>query len=55
MELSEIVKEKLGEAVQLWADENLSGRPAILGYAIYSAVESELLKKQKEIEERFPR
>ena len=54
MALSEAVKEKLGEAIQLWADENLPGRPAILGYAVYSSVEQELLKKQKEIEERFP-
>ncbi len=55
MELSETVKTKLAEAVQLWADENLPGRPAILGYAVYSSVEGELLKKQKEIEETFPR
>jgi hypothetical protein len=55
MELSEAVKSKLAEAVQLWADENLPGRPAILGYAVYSSVEGELRKKQKEIEETFPR
>ena len=55
MGLSEEVRAKLAEAVQLWADENLPGCPAILGYAVYSSVESELLKKQKEIEETFPR
>ena len=53
-ELSNAVKEKLGEALQLWADENLPGRPAILGYAVYSSVEKTLLEKQQEIEERFP-
>ena len=55
MGLSEAVKSKLAEAIQLWADENLPGRPAILGCAVYFSVESELLKKQKEIEEAFPR
>lgn len=55
MALSEAVKEKLAEAVQLWAEENLPGRPAILEYAVYSSVEGELKKKQKEIEEIFPR
>jgi len=54
MDLSKQVKEKLAEAIQLWADENLPGRPSILGYAVYSSVESELLRKQKEIEEEFP-
>jgi hypothetical protein len=54
MELSEAVKAKLGEAVELWAGENLPGRPAILGYAVYSSLEQELLKKQKEIEGTFP-
>ena len=55
MELSENVKAKLGEAIEAWAEENLPGRPALLGYAVYSSVEQELLKKQAEIEERFPR
>jgi hypothetical protein len=56
MDLSEQVKEKLAEAVQLWADENLFGRPApaFICYCVYSSVEGELLKKQKEIEEIFP-
>ena len=52
-ELSEAVRDKLAEAVQLWADENLPGRPAILGYCVYSSVEAALLQKQKEIEETF--
>lgn len=53
-ELSPIVKQKLGEAVQEWADENLPGRPNILGYMVYSSVEQALLKKQDEIEKTFP-
>lgn len=55
MELSEAVKVKLGEAVELWAEENLPGRPAILGYAVFTSLEKELLKKQQEIETTFPR
>jgi hypothetical protein len=54
MKLSSIVKEKLGEAVQSWADENLPGRPGILGYMVYSSVEKCLLDKQAEIEKTFP-
>jgi hypothetical protein len=54
MELSSVVKEKLGEAIQAWADENLPGRPAILGYMVYSSVEKALLEKQAEIEKTFP-
>lgn len=55
MELSEAVKSKLAEAVQIWADETLHGRPATLGYVVYSSVERELLKNQKLIEDTFPR
>jgi len=54
MELSKEVKAKLSDAIQLWAEENLPGRPGILGYAVYSSVEQCLLEKQKEIEETFP-
>lgn len=54
MELSEAVKKKLAEVVELWAEDNLPGRPAILGYAVFSSLERELLKKQGEIEKEFP-
>ena len=54
MELSENVKAKLVEAVEAWADEHLPGRPAILGFSVFLSLEQELLKKQKEIEEKFP-
>jgi hypothetical protein len=55
MELSASVKAKLGEAIQEWSDENLPGRPNILGYMVYSSVEKTLLEKQEEIEKTFPR
>ena len=54
MELSEKVKAKLGEVVELWAEDNLPGRPAILGAAVYKALERELLKNQAKIVETFP-
>lgn len=49
MELEENVKEKLAEAVELWADENLIGKPAILANAIYLSLEKVLIDKAKEI------
>ena len=55
MELSEIVRGKLAEAVESWSEENLPGRPAILGYAVLSSLEKTLLENQTEIEEKFPR
>lgn len=54
MELSETVKQKLGEAVEAWMDEHLVGRPAILGNCVYIALEKELLRNQEEIEKLFP-
>jgi hypothetical protein len=54
MKLSEAVESKLGEVVELWAEEHLPGRPAILGCAVYASLADELLKKQKEIEDKFP-
>jgi len=53
MELKENVKEKLAEAVELWADENLIGKPAILANAIYFSLEKVLIDKAKEIQEKF--
>ena len=52
--LSENVKNKLAEAVEAWADENLAGQPTLLATCVYYSLESELLKKQKEIDEKFP-
>ena len=54
MELSETVKNKLSEAIELWMDEHLVDRPAILGNCVYIALEKELLRNQEEIEKQFP-
>ena len=47
------VKEKLAEAVELWADENLIGKPAVLANAVYFLLEKTLIEKTKEIQETF--
>jgi len=52
--LSEAVGNALGDAVTLWAEEHLPGRPAILGAAVFAGLERELLRQQAEIEMRFP-
>ena len=52
--LSKQVEEKLGEAIELWADEILPGRPAILGAAVFSTIKRTLLEAQNKIEESFP-
>jgi hypothetical protein len=51
--LSEQVKGKLGETVELWADENLIGKPAILANALYMSLEKVMIEKQKEIKKTF--
>jgi hypothetical protein len=53
MELSEKIKTKLGEVIQLWAEEHLDGKPAILGYAVYTSLEKTLIEKTEEINKRF--
>ena len=52
-ELTEAVKARLAEAVEIWADENLNGKPAILANMIFFALEAEFIKKANEISERF--
>jgi len=49
------VEDKLAEAVELWADEFLQGRPTLLGSAMYFSLEKKMLEKANEIEEKFPR
>ena len=51
--LNDKVKEKLAEAVELWADENLIGKPALLANAMFFSLEAEMIKKTKEIKETF--
>ena len=53
IKLNDNVKEKLAEAVELWADENLNGKPAILANAMFFSLEAEMIKKIKEIHETF--
>jgi len=55
MELSENVKQKLSEAIEAWADENLVGKPFIVANAVFWAMEKELLNQQAKIEETFGR
>ena len=54
VELAQKVKDKIEEAIVLWADDNLIGRPSILATAVFYSLEATLIAKQKEIEERFP-
>ena len=53
IELSEEVKQKLSEAVTIWADDNLEGKPAILANMMYFSLETEMIKQIKEINKKF--
>ena len=53
MEVSQKVKDKLEEVVSLWAEENLEGKPAILGYAVYSSMLQLLEAKTTEVADTF--
>jgi len=53
IELSEEVKNKLTEAIVLWANENLIGKPAILCTCLYYTLEEEIIKFNKEINAKF--
>lgn len=53
MELSDRVLNLLGDAVTEWAEDNLDGKPAILGAAMYELLVSVMKEKTKEIMERF--
>lgn len=52
-ELKEDIKAKLAEAVELWANENLVGKPGVLANAMYFGLEREMLKKANEINALF--
>ena len=52
MNLSEKVKEKLAEAVELWADESLIGKPAILANAMFFSLENEMINKIEQINKK---
>ena len=53
MELSETVRAKLAEVVELWADENLAGKPALLANCMFITLKSKMLEQAKEISETF--
>lgn len=53
MELSDNVKQKLSDAVEAWADENLEGKPIVLGYAMYHNLEQAMIRQLEEIEKTF--
>ena len=53
IELPESIKLKLAEAVEIWADENLNGKPAILANAMYFNIEKAMIKSIQEINEKF--
>jgi hypothetical protein len=52
-ELNEKIKDKLAEAVEIWADDNLVGKPTILANAIYISLEQTFIKQIEEIKKRF--
>lgn len=51
--MDEDIKQKLCEAVELWADRYLTGKPALLANMIYFSLEESFLKKIQEINENF--
>ena len=53
MEISQRVKDKLAEALEIWRDETLIGKPEILGYMVYSDVCKLLQERTDEINETF--
>lgn len=54
MELSNKVKHKLEEVVEIWANDHLDGRPAILAPGVYFSLESKLREQTEKIEKTFP-
>jgi hypothetical protein len=53
MKLSEEVKQKLSEAVELWCDDNLDGKPAIYALALYLTMEKKFMSECQKIEQRI--
>ncbi len=52
-ELKENVKNKLAEAIELWADEYLVGKPALLANGVYFNLVQLLESKTLQINETF--
>lgn len=53
MEISQKVKYKMAEVIEMWAEENLEGKPAILANATYFGICKYLQDKTNEINEEF--
>lgn len=53
MEISQKVRAKLTEAIQLWADQTPIGKPAILGNAVFFNIVRVLQNKTDEIDAIF--
>ena len=53
MGISQQVKDKLAEAIELWAEETLDGKPAILAQATYFSMVKALQDKTDEINSMF--
>ena len=51
--LSEEVENKLAEAVELWADGNLAGKPALLATGMYYGLRAAMIKQIEKINETF--
>lgn len=54
MELSETVRDALANAVEVWANENLEGKPALLANCMYISLEKRMIEQAEEIAEHFP-
>jgi hypothetical protein len=52
-ELPDHINEALADALQVWADEYLEGRPAIVGYVIYGNMQKALIKETNRMLEFF--
>jgi len=53
MEISQKVKDKMAEVIEIWAEETLDGKPAILANATYFGMCKALQDKTDEINEKF--
>ena len=53
MEISQKVKDKMAETIELWAEETLPGKPAILANVTYFSMVKFLQEKTDEITVKF--
>jgi len=53
--ITDEVRDQIAIAVEMWADDNLPGRPAVLGHMVYLDMCKALEEKEAEIEKTFPK